>query len=193
MPPLPVATVCFTNPSVASGDTLKYWNHSTWATAKGVGIVGTEICGSVLVSALTGTNLVAAPVTPLISLSSGGYLRILLIVIFIFGAGWVIVGYLILLRKKRFLEVHLRAIVVLTALGSLIWSAAAVYSTAELWSSTPRIGLILVEVSVALVSATYLVYYALAGRRQGITEKRELQIETAFLACVPRRSRAGQW
>jgi membrane protein DedA with SNARE-associated domain len=68
------------------------------------------------------------------------------------------------------LEMRLRTFVVLTALGSLVWSAALIYlgySTGTLWSSalrTPGSGFKVIEVFVALVSGGYLVYYALSGR-----------------------------
>ncbi|MDG6910659.1 MAG: hypothetical protein JRN08_09855 [Nitrososphaerota archaeon] len=52
-------TVCFTNPSVASSNTLYYWTGS-WTAATNVSVTGTTICGTVPLSALTGTNFIAA-------------------------------------------------------------------------------------------------------------------------------------
>jgi hypothetical protein len=54
-------TVCFTSSSVASTDTLYYWSSGSWATATNVSVSGNTICGTVPLSALTGTNFVAAP------------------------------------------------------------------------------------------------------------------------------------
>lgn len=55
------ATVCFSSPSVSSTDTLYYWSGSSWTQASSVTVTPPKICGSVPVSALTGTNFVAAP------------------------------------------------------------------------------------------------------------------------------------
>ncbi|HYB75551.1 MAG TPA: DedA family protein [Nitrososphaerales archaeon] len=69
------------------------------------------------------------------------------------------------------LGMRLKAFVGLTAMGSLVWSAALIYlgySTGALWSSalrTPGSGFTAIEVFVALVSGAYLAYYALPGRR----------------------------
>jgi hypothetical protein len=54
-------TVCFSDPLVTSSDTLNYWTGSSWAQASSVTVAGTQICGTVSLSALTGTNFVAAP------------------------------------------------------------------------------------------------------------------------------------
>ncbi len=68
------------------------------------------------------------------------------------------------------LEMRLKTFVVLTLLGSLIWSAALIYlgvSAGALWSSalsTPSVAFTVIEVSGAAVSAVYLAYYATAGR-----------------------------
>ena len=53
--------VCFSNPSVTSTDTLEYWSGSSWTSATSVSVTGTTICGTVPLSALSGTNFVAAP------------------------------------------------------------------------------------------------------------------------------------
>lgn len=50
------ATICFTNPGVTSGIGLQYWNGSAWVSATGVTVTGSRVCGTVPVSALTGTN-----------------------------------------------------------------------------------------------------------------------------------------
>jgi membrane protein DedA with SNARE-associated domain len=68
------------------------------------------------------------------------------------------------------LEMRLRTFVVLTLLGSLIWSAALIYlglSAGALWSSalaTPSVAFTVIEVFAAVVSAVYLAYYAATGR-----------------------------
>ena len=68
------------------------------------------------------------------------------------------------------LEMRLRTFVVLTLLGSLIWSAALIYlglSAGALWSlalTTPSVAFTVIEVFAAVVSAVYLAYYAAAGR-----------------------------
>jgi membrane protein DedA with SNARE-associated domain len=68
------------------------------------------------------------------------------------------------------LEMRLRTFVVLTFLGSLIWSAALIYlglSAGALWSSalsTPSVAFTIIEFLAAAVSAVYLAYYAVAGR-----------------------------
>ena len=68
------------------------------------------------------------------------------------------------------LEMRLRTFVVLTLLGSLIWSAALIYlglSAGVLWSSalsTPSVAFTVVEVFAAAVSSVYLACYATAGR-----------------------------
>jgi hypothetical protein len=54
------AQVCLTNPSVTSSDSLYYWSGSSWTAVQGVTVTGIEICGTIPVSALTGTNFVAA-------------------------------------------------------------------------------------------------------------------------------------
>ena len=51
--------VCFTDPTVASGMTLQYFDGTTWQTATGITVSGTQICGTVPLSALTGTNFAA--------------------------------------------------------------------------------------------------------------------------------------
>jgi len=71
------------------------------------------------------------------------------------------------------LKMRLRTFVVLTLLGSLIWSAALIYlglSTGALWSSalaTPSMAFTVIEVFAAAVSIVYLAYYATAGRVRG--------------------------
>ena len=60
-PPGATVTVCETNPSVTSGSTLQYWSGSAWVTASSITVSGTRICGTVPLSALTGTNFVIAP------------------------------------------------------------------------------------------------------------------------------------
>ncbi len=68
------------------------------------------------------------------------------------------------------LEMRLRTFVVLTLLGSLIWSAALIYlglSAGALWSSalsTPSVAFTVIEVFAAVASIVYLAYYAAAGR-----------------------------
>lgn len=68
------------------------------------------------------------------------------------------------------LKMRLRTFVVLTLLGSLIWTAALIYlgfSAGALWSSalsTPSVAFTVVEVFAAAVSVVYLAYYAAAGR-----------------------------
>lgn len=68
------------------------------------------------------------------------------------------------------LEMRLRTFVVLTLLGSLIWSAALIYfglSAGALWSSalsTPSVTFTVIEVFAAALSVVYLAYYAAAGR-----------------------------
>lgn len=53
--------VCFTNPTVASDDVLMYYSGGAWVAATNVSVSGTQICGTVPLSALTGTNFVVAP------------------------------------------------------------------------------------------------------------------------------------
>lgn len=53
--------VCFTDSSVTSSSTLHYWTGSSWANVSPVTVTGTQICGNVSLSALTGTNFVIAP------------------------------------------------------------------------------------------------------------------------------------
>ena len=48
--------VCFTDPSVSSSDTLQFYSGGSWTTATGVTVTGTQVCGTVPLSALTGTN-----------------------------------------------------------------------------------------------------------------------------------------
>lgn len=54
-------TVCFTDPTATSSDTLEYWSGGSWNQASNVSVSGTKVCGSVPLSALTGTNFVIAP------------------------------------------------------------------------------------------------------------------------------------
>jgi membrane protein DedA with SNARE-associated domain len=68
------------------------------------------------------------------------------------------------------LEMRLRTFVVLTLLGSLVWSAALIYlglSAGALWNSalsTPSMSFSVVEAFAAAASAVYIVYFAAAGR-----------------------------
>jgi membrane protein DedA with SNARE-associated domain len=68
------------------------------------------------------------------------------------------------------LKMRVRTFVVLTSLGSLIWSAALIYlglSAGALWSSalgTPSVAFTVIEVFAAVVAGGYLVYYMTAER-----------------------------
>jgi hypothetical protein len=89
-------TVCVADPAVTGGDVLEYWSGSTWVAAGGVTITGTKICGTVPLSAVSGTNFVVAP--PAVSLLSNVYIWVLVavvVIIVIGGAVWV------LRRKKK--------------------------------------------------------------------------------------------
>ena len=57
--------VCLTDPSVTSSSTLQYYSGGSWQSATSVKVTGTQICGTVPLSALTGTNFAV--------LASSGY------------------------------------------------------------------------------------------------------------------------
>jgi hypothetical protein len=54
-------TICLTNPGVTSGMGLEYWDGSAWVSATSVTVHGSRVCGTVPLSALTGTNIAAVP------------------------------------------------------------------------------------------------------------------------------------
>ncbi|MHB8565531.1 MAG: Ig-like domain repeat protein [Nitrososphaerales archaeon] len=52
------AALCMEDSQANSGTTMEYWNGSAWVHAANIQVVGTTVCGTVPVSALTGTNIV---------------------------------------------------------------------------------------------------------------------------------------
>ena len=52
------ATVCVTDTSANSQTTMQFWTGTAWASASGVTVTGTSVCGQIPVADLTGTNVV---------------------------------------------------------------------------------------------------------------------------------------
>lgn len=86
-------TVCFTDAGLNSGDTLDYWTGSAWASASNISISGTQICGTVPLSALTGTNFVVAAAAANYTLYYIAAIVVALVVI-------IAVGVILTRRKK---------------------------------------------------------------------------------------------
>lgn len=85
--------VCFTNSGLQSGDSLQYWTGSSWASATNVSVSGTQICGTVPLSALTGTNFAVVPAAANYTYYYIGAIIVALVVI-------VIVGIMMSRRRK---------------------------------------------------------------------------------------------
>ena len=85
--------VCLTDPSVTSSDTIQYFSGGSWSTATGITVTGTQICGNVPLSALTGTNFAV--------LASGtDYTWIFITAIVVVLVVIVAVGVLMMRRRK---------------------------------------------------------------------------------------------
>jgi hypothetical protein len=81
------ATVCFTNPGVTSGMGLQYWDGTAWVDATGVTITGSRICGTVPVSALTGTNFALVAGAAATDYTTYIYAAVLVALVVIVGVG----------------------------------------------------------------------------------------------------------
>ena len=86
--------VCFTDPTVTSSDTIQYFSGGSWATATGITVSGTQICGNVPLSALTGTNFAV------LASSGADYTWIYITAIVVVLVVIVAVGVLMMRRRK---------------------------------------------------------------------------------------------
>ncbi|TMI40043.1 hypothetical protein E6H23_08190 [Candidatus Bathyarchaeota archaeon] len=90
------AAVCITDQSAGSATTMMYWDGKGWVNASGVSVVvGSQVCGTIPVSALTGTNVVVGdmPPTPLSPT--------LLVIIGLIVVAAVATAVLVLSRRKK--------------------------------------------------------------------------------------------
>jgi hypothetical protein len=58
------AQVCIRSPAAVSGTTMQYWTGAKWTNASDIGLNAGTVCGTMQVSALTGTNLVLGTPKP---------------------------------------------------------------------------------------------------------------------------------
>ncbi len=92
------AQVCISFTSASSGTTMQYWSGTAWTSASNITVNGTTVCGTIPVSALTGTDIALGnPVQQAPSPADNTLIYI--------GAGIaaiiVLVGVFMALRRKR--------------------------------------------------------------------------------------------
>jgi len=84
--------------SASSGTTMQYWDGTTWTTASNITVNGSTVCGTIPVSALTGTNIALANQAQPVPPAPANY------TILYIGAGVaivVLVGVFLALRRRR--------------------------------------------------------------------------------------------
>ncbi len=86
--------VCFTDPSVTSSSTIQYFSGGSWATATGVTVSGTQVCGNVPLSALTGTNFAV------VASAAADYTWVYITVIVVVLVVIIAVGAIMMRRRK---------------------------------------------------------------------------------------------
>ena len=92
------AQVCISFTSASSGTTMQYWDGTTWTTASNITVNGSTVCGTIPVSALTGTNIALANQAQPVPPAPANY------TILYIGAGVaivVLVGVFLALRRRR--------------------------------------------------------------------------------------------